>query len=74
MTNTDHVDKFNEGPAAWNQWRRENSAIAPKISGGSLDWKLGTEVEQYDLAGVKLVHEDLLRKLPMPKPSSSRPN
>ena len=59
MTNTDHVDKFNEGPAAWNQWRRENSAIAPKISGGSLDWKLGTEVEQYDLAGVKLVHEDL---------------
>ena len=59
MTNTDHVDKFNEGPAAWNQWRRENSAIAPKISGGSLNWKLGAEVEQYDLAGVTLAGGDL---------------
>ena len=59
MTNTDHVNKFNEGPAAWNQWRRENSAIVPEISGGSLDWQLGADVEQYDLAGVKLADRDL---------------
>ena len=36
MANQKHVDWLNQGPVAWNEWRRKNPDIKPDLSGTNL--------------------------------------
>jgi uncharacterized protein YjbI with pentapeptide repeats len=58
MANADHVEKFIEGPKAWNDWRAGNSSIAPDLTGTSLQWKSELSATgvplRYNLSGCRL--------------------
>lgn len=52
MANEEHWKIFNQGPEAWNNWRKKNPDIAPDIQDHSFQ---GMNLKGYDLEGTGLV-------------------
>lgn len=48
MANPEHLAKLKEGVEAWNQWRRENPDVTPRL-------------EEVNLAGIDLCNADLYK-------------
>jgi hypothetical protein len=66
MVNPEHLAKLKEGVEAWNQWRQENPAVDPDLSGASLSgadlWRAdlyGANLKGASLGGVNLVETRL---------------
>lgn len=66
MANPEHLAKLKEGIEAWNEWRKENSALKPDFSGANLaesDLRManlkGADLKFAHLCEVKLFGADL---------------
>jgi uncharacterized protein YjbI with pentapeptide repeats len=56
MANPEHLEKLNEGVAAWNRWRKQNAKISPDLSAASLGKR---DLEGVNFAGTDLSSADL---------------
>jgi len=58
VANEDHTKRIKEGRRAWNEWRAENPAIRPDLSGADLT---GLSIRRVDLSYSDLRGTNLLR-------------
>src|SRR5215472_1909634 len=56
MANAEHLEKILSGGATWNDWRRQNPAVVPDLSGADLS---GHDLRRADLTATDLSHADL---------------
>jgi len=63
MANKTHLKIINQGPAAWNRWRRTNPKIIPDLSGANLgELKLeGVNLRSVDLSRAVLNPANLIK-------------
>ena len=63
MSNTDHLSKLFQGPAAWNEWRANNPEIVPDLRDAALTASAGFPASacdaRLDLSGALLKRADL---------------
>jgi uncharacterized protein YjbI with pentapeptide repeats len=66
MANQEHLDILKQGVEVWNQWRKENAALVPDLSGANLSFAdlvradlRGADLSGADLSGADLSFADL---------------
>jgi hypothetical protein len=62
MSNPEHLAMLKEGVEAWNQWRKENPAITPELSGANLSGAdlYCADLTRANLGGVNLGGANLI--------------